>query len=197
LRKAMSQHHTDPVEENIETHPVKLAVAIAGGAAALITSIVLLASFAVGTHEVGADSKAMSPVETVNRIAPVARLVVEETRAPASAPVPAAAAPVKTATATLQAGIAAAVPAAALADGMATYSQTCSVCHGTGVAGAPKFGDKAAWAPRIVQGSATLHDHAIKGYQGKAGMMPAKGGNTALGDADVKAAADYMVSQAR
>lgn len=186
----MPQHHTDPVEENIETHPVKLAVV-------LIIAIVLLASFAACTHEVGADSKATSPVETAMRIAPVARLVVEEARAPASASAPAGAAAVKTATAALPAGIAAATPAAAMADGKATYSQTCGVCHATGVAGAPKFGDKAAWAPRIAQGSATLHDHAIKGYQGKAGMMPPKGGNAALGDADVKAATDYMVSQAR
>jgi cytochrome c5 len=193
----MPQHHTDPVEENIETHPMKLAVPIGGGAVVLIIAIVLLASFAACTHEVGADSKATSPVETAMRIAPVARLVVEEARAPASAPAPAGAAAVKTATAALPAGIAAATPAAAMADGKATYSQTCGVCHATGVAGAPKFGDKAAWAPRIAQGSATLHDHAIKGYQGKAGMMPPKGGNAALGDADVKAATDYMVSQAR
>ena len=186
----MSQHHTDPVEENIETHPVKLVVV-------LIIAIVLLASFAACTHEVGADSKATSPVETAMRIAPVARLVVEDGRAPASASTPAGAAPVKTATAALPAKIAAATPAAAMADGKSTYSQACGVCHATAVAGAPKFGDKAAWAPRIAQGSATLHDHAIKGYQGKAGMMPAKGGNAALGDADVKAAVDYMVSQAR
>jgi cytochrome c5 len=193
----MSQHHTDPVEENIETHPVKLVVAIGGGAVVLIIAIVLLATFAVGTHEVGADSNATTPAETTVRIAPVAKLVVEEVRAPASAPAPAAAAPVKAAPATQPAGIAAATPAATAADGKVTYSRTCSVCHATGVAGAPKFGDTAAWAPRIAQGSAILHDHAIKGYQGKVGMMPAKGGNTALGDADVKAAADYMVSQAK
>lgn len=193
----MSQHHTDPVEENIETHPVKLALAIGGGAVVLIIAIVLLASFAVGTHEVGADSKATSPAETAMRIAPVARLVVEEAGAPASASAPSGAAPAKTETAALPAAIAAATPAAAMADGKATYSQACGVCHGTGVAGAPKAGDKAAWAPRIAQGSATLHDHAIKGYQGKAGMMPPKGGNAALGDADVKAAVDYMLSLAR
>ncbi|OGI56279.1 MAG: hypothetical protein A2V58_08745 [Candidatus Muproteobacteria bacterium RBG_19FT_COMBO_61_10] len=81
--------------------------------------------------------------------------------------------------------------------GKATYDSSCSVCHGAGIAGAPKFGDKAAWAPRIAQGNDTLHTHALKGFQGKAGMMPAKGGNAALADADVKAAVDYMVSKAK
>ena len=81
--------------------------------------------------------------------------------------------------------------------GKTTYDATCAVCHGAGIAGAPKFGDKAAWAPRIAQGTETLHTHALKGYQGKAGMMPAKGGNTALADADVKAAVDYMVRKAK
>ena len=194
----MSQHHTDPVEENIETHPVKLAIAIGGGAVVLIIAIVLLASYAVGTHDIGSGSKATSPAETAMRIAPVATLVVADARAPASVSAASAGtAPVKTVTTAMPPKIAAAAPAAAMADGKATYSQTCGVCHGTGVAGAPKFGDKAAWAPRIAQGNTTLHDHAIKGYQGKAGMMPAKGGNAALGDAAVKAAVDYMVSQAR
>lgn len=81
--------------------------------------------------------------------------------------------------------------------GKTTYDSSCGVCHGAGIAGAPKLGDKAAWAARIAQGTETLHTHAIKGYQGKAGMMPAKGGNTALADADVKAAVDYMVNKAK
>ena len=81
--------------------------------------------------------------------------------------------------------------------GKTTYDSSCAVCHGAGIAGAPKFGDKAAWAARIAQGAEILHTHALKGYQGKAGMMPAKGGNTALADADVKAAVDYMVSKAK
>jgi cytochrome c5 len=59
------------------------------------------------------------------------------------------------------------------------------------------LGDKAAWAPRIAQGPNVLHDHAIKGFQGKAGVMPAKGGNTSLSDADVKAAVDHMVAAAK
>ena len=81
--------------------------------------------------------------------------------------------------------------------GKATYDSSCGVCHGAGIAGAPKFGDKAAWGPRIAQGNDTLYTHALKGFQGKAGMMPAKGGNAGLADADVKAAVDYMVSKAK
>jgi cytochrome c5 len=63
-------------------------------------------------------------------------------------------------------------------------------CHGTGVAGAPKLGDKAAWAPRIKQGKDTLYNHALHGK----GAMPPKGGNASLADDAVKAAVDYMVS---
>jgi len=89
------------------------------------------------------------------------------------------------------------IPTAKAADGKATYDKACMACHAAGVAGAPKFGDKAAWAPRIAQGNDTLYTHALKGFQGKKGMMPAKGGNASLADADVKAAVDYMVSQGK
>lgn len=78
-----------------------------------------------------------------------------------------------------------------------TYKMACFACHGTGAAGAPKFGDKAAWKDRIAQGNDTLYKHAIEGYQGSAGFMPAKGGRADLSDADVKAAVDYMVSSAK
>jgi cytochrome c5 len=86
---------------------------------------------------------------------------------------------------------------AAGAAGQDTYGKACVVCHGAGVAGAPKLGDKGDWGPRIAQGNDLLYEHAIKGYTGKKGMMPPKGGNTALADADVKAAVDYMVAQGR
>lgn len=89
------------------------------------------------------------------------------------------------------------VPAAKAADGKATYDKACFVCHAAGVAGAPKLGDKADWGPRIAQGLDTLHTHAIKGFQGKKGVMPAKGGNMSLSDADVKAAVDFMASQGK
>jgi len=82
----------------------------------------------------------------------------------------------------------------AFADGKATYQQTCFACHGTGAAGAPKAGDKAAWAPHIAKGKATLYKHAIHGFKGTKGFMPAKGGRTDLSDDTVKAAVDYMVS---
>ena len=82
----------------------------------------------------------------------------------------------------------------AFADGKATFQQTCFACHGTGAAGAPKAGDKAEWAPRIAKGKATLYKHAIHGFKGSKGFMPAKGGRTDLSDDAVKAAVDYMVS---
>ena len=81
--------------------------------------------------------------------------------------------------------------------GEEVYNQACVACHGAGIAGAPKFGDKAAWAERLAQGADTLHKHAIAGYQGKAGFMPAKGGRTDLSDESVINAVEYMVAAAK
>jgi cytochrome c5 len=126
--------------------------------------------------------------------APNAVAAAPAAAAPAAAPVAVAAA----ATPAAAPAAAAAQPAAAAGgDGKATYDSTCHVCHGPGIAGAPKFGDKAAWAPRIAEGLPTLHQHALHGFQGKSGVMPAKGGNTALSDAAVQAAVDYMVAAAK
>jgi cytochrome c5 len=82
----------------------------------------------------------------------------------------------------------------AAAAGQDTYNKACMMCHGAGVAGAPRIGDKADWQPRIAQGNDKLYEHAIKGYTGKKGVMPPKGGNTAIPDGDVKAAVDFMVA---
>jgi cytochrome c5 len=103
------------------------------------------------------------------------------------APATAGAAVAPAAEAAPAAAAAAAAPAANA--GEALYKQTCAVCHAAGVAGAPKFGDKAAWAPRVGQGLDGLTASAIKGKN----AMPAKGGSTAS-DADIKAAVGYMLA---
>ena len=86
---------------------------------------------------------------------------------------------------------------AAPMDGKSVFDAACAACHGTGIAGAPKIGDKAAWAPRIAQGAATLEQHAIAGFQGATGIMPPKGGRTDLSDEAVRNAVEYMSSQSR
>ncbi|MDD3354725.1 c-type cytochrome [Zoogloea sp.] len=79
--------------------------------------------------------------------------------------------------------------------GADVFKKTCAMCHQTGVAGAPKLGDKADWGPRIAQGNDTLYKHAIEGFTGEKGMMPPKGGNTSLSDEDLKAAVDFIVGK--
>ena len=75
-------------------------------------------------------------------------------------------------------------------DGKTVYNTVCSGCHGAGVMGAPKFGDKGAWAPRIAQGVPTLVNHAINGIR----AMPPRGGSPSLTDDEVKGAVEYMVN---
>ncbi|WP_066736773.1 cytochrome c5 family protein [Cupriavidus sp. D384] len=115
----------------------------------------------------------------------------EAPAAPAAAPAPAAAAAPAPAAAAPAAP--AAAPAAASADtGKKVYEQVCAACHAAGVAGAPKFGDKAAWAPRLKEGMDVVHNYALKGK----GVMPPKGGYAGP-DADVIAASDYMANAAK
>jgi cytochrome c5 len=194
-----SKHH-DQVQQSSDTNPVKLAIGVTIGAVALVIGIILTVQFAVGSYG-GRDMKddpSMNPQAVAKRLAPVAEVAVDPNAAPpAAAPVaaPAAAAP---ATAAAASAAAAATPAAgktadAGGPGKATYDTTCSVCHATGVAGAPKVGDKAAWAPRLKTGIEALHASALKGK----GAMPPKGGNTALTDEAVKAAVDYLAAAAK
>ena len=79
--------------------------------------------------------------------------------------------------------------------GEKVYAQACGLCHDAGVAGAPINGDIDAWKGRIEQGRDMLYQHAIKGFQGEKGVMPAKGGQAQLSDADVEAAVDYMIQE--
>jgi cytochrome c5 len=132
--------------------------------------------------------------------APTAAAAAPAAKSPAAA-VPAAVASTSTASPPSAAAAPAATPSASAAaapvvgktDGKATYDKTCAVCHATGLAGAPKFGDKAAWAPRIATGLDTLHNSALHGKN----AMPPKGGNLALTDTDVAAAVDYIVAAAK
>jgi cytochrome c5 len=78
--------------------------------------------------------------------------------------------------------------------GKELFEQTCSACHGAGIAGAPKAGDKAAWAPHLAHGLPMLYQHALHGFTGSTGTMPAKGGRTDAPDALVEQAVNYMVS---
>ena len=106
----------------------------------------------------------------------------------AEAKAPAAAAPAAPAT------TAAAAPAQADANkGKAVYEANCTACHAAGIAGAPKAGDKSAWAPRLKTGMDALYATSLKGK----GAMPPKGGNLSLTDADVKAAVDYLAGTAK
>lgn len=114
------------------------------------------------------------------RIAPVAQLntgAAIEPEAPAAAPVAAAAAGARS--------------------GQDVYQSACFACHGTGAAGAPMVGDAAAWGPRAAQGIDTLLSHAVNGFTGSKGMMPARGTCGNCSDDDLKAAIEYMVENSK
>lgn len=185
-------------EPAAETVPATPAAGAATTAPAAGTS-----AAAPGTNTPpSADKAAAASVEKTvpATAAPVAANTATNTPTPTAA----AASATKPATAPASAKAAAATPVAPAptkatpaADtsgkGVATYKQSCAVCHAAGVAGAPKLTDKAAWAPRIAQGKDALYNSSLKGK----GAMPAKGGNPSLSDADVKAAVDYMVGQTK
>ncbi|WP_028500484.1 c-type cytochrome [Microvirgula aerodenitrificans] len=135
----------------------------------------------------------MSPSRSLGLLSLVAALSAcgGQEKAPAAAEAPAAPAPAPVAEAP------AAAPAASteVAAGEAVFKKTCAMCHQTGAAGAPKLGDKADWGPRLAQGKDTLYKHALEGFNGNKGAMPAKGGNPSLSDDDVKAAVDFMAGK--
>jgi len=82
------------------------------------------------------------------------------------------------------------------ATGEKVYKSTCSICHKSGLKGAPRMGIKEDWEMRLTQSSEVLYDHAINGFRGKKGIMPSRGSNAKLSNAEVKAAVDYMVEHA-
>jgi cytochrome c5 len=186
------KHHADPIETNIETHPVKLAIGVVIGAFSLIVGIIMLVNLAIGAYAGRStkDEPAMSDAAVTKRIAPVARISIDPN---AKAPEPAKAAPALTTAAMTAVAIPPAAAKGGAADGKKVYDATCTACHASGIAGAPKFGDKAAWAPHLQGGVPHLYETALKGK----GAMPPKGGNANLTEAELKAAVDYMVAAAK
>ena len=192
----MADHHPhhDPIEDNIDTHPVKVAIGVAIGAVALIIGIMMLADFAVGSYGL-AFHEGRSVHDARGRgQAPRARGEVRARSECSAARRRACGRGPRDD----RCGRERSCPcrqgrSGGAGDGKKTYETVCFACHGAGVAGAPKFGDKAAWAPRVARGKDALHASALKGK----GAMPPKGGNPALSDADVAAAVDYMVAAAK
>ena len=150
-----------------------------------LPSFVLAVSIAAALAGCGDKTTPPEPKVADTAAAPAAMPAPEVVQAPVAAPAPAPA-PVASAAAP------AAAPAGNLANGEKIYTATCLACHGAGVLGAPKIGDKAAWQPRIAQGVDILHHNALAGIR----MMPPKGGNAGLSDQDVQDAVDYMASKA-
>jgi cytochrome c5 len=138
---------------------------------------VLARIVASGTQEKHVITDPVNQAVVAERIAPVAKVAIAGQDNSALAPVQTAAAE----------------PAKELG-GEEVFNMACMACHGAGVAGAPKYGDKAAWGPRIAKGADTLHKHAIEGFQGTAGFMPPKGGRADLADKSIINAVDYMVA---
>ena len=158
----MSAEHNEH-ESAIKT-PKQLIAAIVASFVVPIVCIVLLVQYVTSAPKIGAGADAQSSEAVAARIAPVADqgFTLKDVNAPKQ-----------------------------LQTGEAVYSTTCTACHGTGAAGSPKFGDAAAWAPRIAQGYDTLLSHALGGLR----AMPAKGGNPDLDDVEVARAVVYMANQ--
>jgi len=142
----------------------------------LLALLMVLATFTAGDVNARLDERSEQENSGIiaSRIAKVGEFAVQTAAAetPATAAVPAA------------------KPEAL--SGEEAYA-SCAACHGAGIAGAPMVGNAEAWAPRITQGLDKLTEHAINGYQGDSGFMPAKGGNPSLSDESVRAAVQYMV----
>jgi cytochrome c5 len=179
----MSDSHAAGDAGLIKT-PTQLLVVIVLAFVIPIAAIFTIIYFVVGGDKSRA-SATMSDKAIAERIAPVGSVPAAAIDKGASPLVP-----VPAAVAVVAAGDAG---KAAAPDGKAVYDASCQACHAAGVAGAPKLGDKAAWGPRLGTGAAALLTSAIKGKN----AMPPKGGNLTLPDGDVKAAVDYMVSQAK
>ncbi len=141
-------------------------------AALTVLTVVLIFSARALYMSAPKDPNVLAEQRTLERLKPVGAVYAGETGAAAMA--------------------AAAEAAAKAAAAMVAYQQLCGACHTSGAAGAPKL-EAAAWATRVPQGVETLVRHAIEGYQGEAGLMPARGGNPSLSDEQVDASVRWIL----
>ena len=148
---------------------------------AVLTGVLILGAWMLH-NTIERDPDPSVAERTQNRIAPMGSVYAGATGAASQAAATAAAA----------AAAAAQVAYGGTLDGAVIYQNLCAGCHTSGAGGAPTL-QAAAWTARIAQGADTLHRHAIEGYVGAAGVMPAKGGNPALTDEQVVASVDWMV----
>jgi cytochrome c5 len=184
------EEHSSPIKT-----PKQLIIVVALAFIVPIIVIALIAQLAMMSVDPTATNPGMTEEAVAKRLKPVGEVAImspsEREAKAAAAKAAATAAPKPQA---ISKAPAAAQPATAdTGKGKSVYASACAACHAAGVAGAPKFGDKAAWAPRLKSGMETLYTSALKGKN----AMPPKGGNVSLADADVKAAVDYMVSQTK
>ena len=186
----MAEIHIHEHSSPIKT-PTQLVIVVVISFLLPVLGFVMIAGLVTGGLKVDPKSSAMSENAVARRLKPVGEVVIGEAGAPVPATAAKPAAPsagsaVQTATGPVKS-------AGGVADGKKIYDTACAMCHAAGVAGAPKTGDKAAWQPRIAQGKDVLYTSAIKGKN----LMPPKGGAVSIADADIKAAVDYLVSQAK
>lgn len=147
----------------------------------LVTAALIAGSYVLHL-QIPREPSAAADLRTQARIAPVGAVYAGSTGAAAQAAATAAAA----------AAAASQVAYGGTLDGAVIFDNLCAGCHRSGAGGAPTMA-AAQWAARIPQGRDTLYRHAIEGYTGSAGVMPAKGGNPALSDEQVIASVDWML----
>ncbi|WP_042687776.1 c-type cytochrome [Candidatus Glomeribacter gigasporarum] len=181
-------------------------IAVIAGFLAPVLVLILLIQYVQTFSRTGAGSAAMSDAAIVQRLQPVAHVEIRAAQAEAANNATDAASHTAPETPLGEAEARAALASIAKtatqphsrpsADteqaGKALYEQICQACHASGLMGAPKQGDKAAWAPRLKESMETIYRYALKGK----GNMPPKGGSNAS-DTDVKAAVDYMLKSVK
>ncbi len=166
----MSQTEQDSGHQSPIKTPKQLITVVALAFLVPILIITLLSQYVANIRSIDKESPAMSNDAIAKRLKPVGELALAAADAGAGA-----------------------AAAAGKPDGKKIYDASCVACHASGAAGAPKTGDKAAWAPRLKSGMNALYASVLNGK----GAMPPKGGNAALADADIKAAVDYLAGQVK